>query len=31
MNVGEQKEPRLSKLKELLALIEEHKRKNQYV
>lgn len=27
MNVGEQKEPRLSKFKELLALIEEHKRK----
>lgn len=31
MNVGEQKEPRLSKFKELLALIEEHKRKNQYI
>ena len=30
MNVGEMKEPRLSRFKELLALIEEHKRKNQY-
>lgn len=30
MNAGEMKEPRLSRFKELLALIEEHKRKNQY-
>ena len=30
MNAGEMKEPRLSWFKELLALIEEHKRKNQY-
>lgn len=30
MNAGEMKEPRLSRFKELLALIEEYKRKNQY-
>lgn len=30
MNAGELKEPRLSKFKELLALVEENKRKNQY-
>lgn len=30
MNAGELSEPRLSKFKELLALIEQHKRKNQY-
>ena len=30
MNAGEMREPRLSRFKELLALIEEHKRKNQY-
>ena len=30
MNVGEMKEPRLSRFKELLALIDQHKRKNQY-
>ncbi len=30
MNAGEMKEPRLSRFKELLALIEEHKRTNQY-
>lgn len=31
VNAGELKEPRLSKFKELLALVEEYKRKNQYV
>jgi hypothetical protein len=30
MNAGEMKEPRLSRFKELLALIGEHIRKNQY-
>lgn len=30
INAVELKEPRLSKFKELLALVEEHKRKNQY-
>ena len=30
MNAGELKEDRLAKFKELLALIEENKRKNQY-
>ena len=30
MNAGEMKEPRLSRFIELLALIEVHKRKNQY-
>ena len=30
MNAGEMKEPRLSRFKELLALIDLHKRKNQY-
>lgn len=30
MNAGELKEPRLEKFKELLALTEENKRKNQY-
>lgn len=30
MNAGELKEPRLSKFKVLLALVEENKRKNQY-
>ena len=30
MNAGEMKEPRLSRFKELLALIEQFKRKNQY-
>lgn len=30
MNAGEMRKPRLSRFKELLALIEEHKRKNQY-
>lgn len=30
MNAAALKEPRLSKFKELLALVEEHKRKNQY-
>lgn len=30
MNVGTLEESRLSKLKELLALIEQNKRKNQY-
>ena len=30
MNAGELKEPRLGKFKELLALIEQYKRKNQY-
>ncbi len=30
MNAGEMKEPRLSRFKELLALIDQHKRKNQY-
>lgn len=31
MNAGELKEPRLGMFKELLELIEEHKRLNQYV
>ena len=31
MNVGEMKEERLSKFKELLGLIEQYKRKNQWV
>ena len=31
MNAGEMKEERLSKFKELLALMEEYKRVNQYV
>ena len=31
MNAGELQEPRLSKFKELLALVEEHKRRNQWV
>lgn len=31
MNAGELKEPRLSKFIELLSLIEEYKRVNQYV
>ena len=31
MNAGELKEPRLEKFKELLLLVEEYKRKNQYV
>ena len=31
MNAGELSEPRLGKFKELLALVEENKRKNQYV
>jgi len=30
MNAGELKEERLTKFKELLALVEENKRKNQY-
>lgn len=30
INAVELKEPRLSKFKELLALLEEHKKKNQY-
>ena len=30
MNAGKLQEPRLSKFKELLALVEENKRKNQY-
>lgn len=30
MNAGEMKEPRLGKFKELLALCEENRRKNQY-
>lgn len=30
MNAGEMKGPRLSRFKELLALIDQHKRKNQY-
>lgn len=30
MNAGELQEPRLSKFKELLALVEDNKRKNQY-
>ena len=30
MNAGELKEPRLRKFKELLELVEEYKRKNQY-
>ena len=30
MNADAMKEPRLSKFKVLLALVEEHKRKNQY-
>ena len=30
MNASELKEPRLSKFKELLALVEDNKRKNQY-
>ena len=30
MNAAELKEPRLSKFKELLALCEQYKRKNQY-
>lgn len=30
MNAGELKEPRLSLFKELLALCDEYKRKNQY-
>lgn len=30
MNAGEMKEPRLSKFKELLVLIEQYKRKNQH-
>ena len=30
MNAGEMKEPRLSRFEELLALIDQHKRKNQY-
>lgn len=30
LNAAALKEPRLSKFKELLALVEEHKRKNQY-
>lgn len=30
MNAGELREPRLSKFKELLVLVEECKRKNQY-
>lgn len=31
MNAGELKEERLEKFKELLELVEENKRKNQYV
>ena len=31
MNAGELKEERLSMFKDLLALVEENKRKNQYV
>lgn len=31
MNAGALEEPRLSKFKNLLALVEENKRKNQYV
>lgn len=31
MNAGKLKEPRLSKFKELLALSEQYKRKNQWV
>ena len=31
MNAGEMKEERLSKFKELLGLIEQYKRKNQWV
>lgn len=30
MNAGELQEPRFSKFKELLAFVEENKRKNQY-
>lgn len=30
MNAGELKEPRLSMFKELLSLVEQYKRKNQY-
>lgn len=30
MNAGELMEPRLSKFKELLSLVEQYKRKNQY-
>lgn len=30
MNAGELQEPRLSKFKELLSLVEQYKRKNQY-
>lgn len=30
MNAGELQEPRLSKFKELLAIVENNKRKNQY-
>ena len=30
LNAGELKEPRLSKFKELLALTEQYRRKNQY-
>ena len=30
MNAGELKEERLAKFRELLALVEENKRKNQY-
>jgi len=30
MNAGELQEPRLSKFKELIFLVEENKRKNQY-
>lgn len=30
MNASELQEPRLSKFKELLALVEDNKRKNQY-
>jgi hypothetical protein len=30
MNAGEMKEPRLSRFKELLILIEQYKRKNQH-
>ena len=30
MNAGEMKEPRLSRFKELLVLIEQYKRKNQH-
>lgn len=31
MNAGELKEPRLSLFKDLLALVEKYKRKNQYI